>query len=181
MAASLVMVVGGAASGKSAYAQAWAEAAGPRRIYVATARCVQGDQEMVDRIELHRAKRGHGWRTLEEPSDLVGTVGREASAAPETDVLLVDCLTLWLADALARGRDAAAILQDVDGLAEALLAAPFPCAVVTNELGQGIVPENHLARRFRDLQGRANQALAARAEAVVLVTAGLPQVLKGRP
>ena len=129
-----------------------------------------GDAEMAERIARHRARRGTGWTTLETPRDVVG-----ALAAHATTPMLVDCLTLWLSNALLARADVDA---EIERLEAALAQAAAPLVLVANEVGFGIVPDNELARRFRDLQGRLNQRMAARAERVVLMVAGLPIAVK---
>ena len=169
-AARLVLVTGGARSGKSAYAQMLVEACGREPVYIATAQAQ--DAEMARRVSLHRQARGARWRLVEEPLDLVATLAREAGA---DRALLVDCLTLWLSNLMLAGRDAA---RESETLATALPRLAGAVVFVTNEVGSGIVPDNRLARDFRDAQGRLNQSMAAACDAAVLVVAGLPLVLK---
>ena len=171
--AHVLLVLGGARSGKSRHAQARAEtlaAMGKRPLFVATAQAL--DDEMADRVTRHQADRGPQWTTVEEPLDLGDAVRRLSRPGA---VLLVDCLTLWCSNMMFAGRDVDAGLAD---LADALRAAPGPVILVSNEVGLGIVPENALARRFRDLAGRINQTVAAVADEVVFVAAGLPLTLK---
>lgn len=162
------LILGGARSGKSA--RALALATGAPRTFVATAEAL--DDEMAERIARHRAERGPGWRTVEAPLDLAPAVAghREGS-------LVVDCLTLWLSNLMHAGRDPAA---EATALIDALANAGRTI-LVSNEVGLSIAPENALARRFRDEHGRLNQRLAAAADHVELVAAGLPLVLKGTP
>ena len=160
-------MLGGARSGKSAYAESLIGNGGAT--YVATAEA--GDEEMRERIAAHRQRRGDAWRTIEAPVDLTGAL-REAGPAGRP--VLVDCLTLWLSNVMAADRDVEA---DIAALGEGLAAAG-PVVLVSNEVGSGIVPDNALARAFRDHAGRLHQAIAARADRVVLVTAGLPTILK---
>ena len=167
--ARLTLVLGGARSGKSRYAESLVTALPAPWIYVATAEA--RDAEMTERIAAHQARRGAGWRTLETPRDVVG-----ALTAHGTTPLLVDCLTLWLANALLASADADA---EIERLEAALEQASAPLVLVANEVGFGIVPDNPLGRRFRDLQGLLNQRIAARADRVVLVIAGLPLTIKG--
>lgn len=141
----------------------------PRR-YIATAQA--WDDEMRDRIALHRAQRGGGWITVESPLD----VSVALSGALASEIVLVDCATLWLSNHLLAEADLAA---QTDLLLRAIAACPAPVIVVSNEVGWSIVPENALARAFRDAQGRLNQHMAAQADLVVAVMAGLPLVLKG--
>ncbi len=167
---SLTFVLGGARSGKSRYAETLAESQPGACIYVATAE--PGDAEMAARIQAHRARRGGRWRTVEEPLDLCPRL--EALAAPESCVL-VDCLTLWLSNLMAAGRDVEA---ESLALAATLSGLSGPAIVVANEVGLGIVPENDLAREFRDAAGRLNQLVAEAAPSVVFVAAGLPMTMK---
>jgi adenosylcobinamide kinase / adenosylcobinamide-phosphate guanylyltransferase len=169
--ATLTLVLGGARSGKSRYAERLITALPAPWIYVATAEA--RDSEMAERIAAHQARRGAGWRTLETPRDVVG-----ALAAHGTTPMLVDCLTLWLSNALLARADVDA---EIERLEAALGQAAAPLVLVANEVGFGIVPENVLGRRFRDLQGLLNQRIAARADRVVLVVAGLPLIIKGSP
>jgi adenosylcobinamide kinase/adenosylcobinamide-phosphate guanylyltransferase len=171
LSARLTLVLGGARSGKSRYAETIIMALPPPWIYVATAQAL--DAEMTARIAAHRARRGAGWSTVETPRDLVATL-----AANEKAPILVDCLTLWLSNLMMAD---APIDAEFDRLAQALAKATAPVVLVANEVGSGIVPDNALARRFRDLQGGLNQRIAARADTVVLLVAGLPLFLKGRP
>jgi adenosylcobinamide kinase/adenosylcobinamide-phosphate guanylyltransferase len=164
------LLIGGSRSGKSALAEKLVTASGRPRIYIATAEA--WDDEMRQRIDEHRASRGDGWQTIDAPQDLPAVL----SAIPPATAVLVDCLTLWLSNRMLADADPA---TDTAALLAALDACPAPVALVTNEVGQGIVPENALARRFRDAQGRLNQAVAARADLVVGVMAGLPFALKG--
>lgn len=168
-----LLVLGGARSGKSAYAQRLAEASGRAPVYCATA-TVSDDPEMRARIARHRAERDARWRGVEAPLDLLGTLREEAG--PDR-VVLVDCLTLWLANLVLGDRDHE---TEADALVRALPALPGPVIFVSNEVGQGIVPDNALARAFRDAQGRLNRRMAAGCDAAVLVSAGLPLVLKPR-
>jgi len=165
-----VLLLGGARSGKSALAERLATASGLRRVYVATAEA--WDDEMRARIARHRADRGTGWRTVEAPMALADAIRAHDD---HESVIVVDCLTLWLTNVMLAGRDADA---EVANLESATVDSIARLIFVTNEVGQGIVPDNALARRFRDAQGRLNQRMAARCERVVLVAAGLPLVLK---
>lgn len=171
--ASVILVLGGARSGKSGHAEGLVEAAaeaGVEPVYLATAEA--GDAEMTARIARHRARRGERWRTVEAPLDLAAALtDGTMRAAP----VLVDCLTLWLANLMAAGREPEA---ETAGLIDALDRRAAPAVLVSNEVGLGIVPDNALARAFRDAAGRLNQRIAARAERVIFVAAGLPLVLK---
>lgn len=168
-----VLVLGGARSGKSAYAQRLAEAAAPDRLYLATAEA--GDAEMAERIARHRQDRGPTWATREEPLDLVEALTSEARPGR---VVLVDCLTLWLTNVMLSDRDVEA---EIARFAAAIPGLAGPAIVVSNEVGLGLVPETPLGRAFRDSQGRANAAAAAASDAVVFLAAGLPMLLKPAP
>jgi adenosylcobinamide kinase / adenosylcobinamide-phosphate guanylyltransferase len=171
--AKLTLVLGGARSGKSRYAEGLIAALPPPWeppwTYVATAEA--GDDEMAVRIKAHRARRGPSWRTIEAPRDL-----NAALAACAKTPVLVDCLTLWLSNLMLAEVD---IDAEVERLEAALATAAAPAVLVANEVGSGIVPDHPLGRRFRDLQGLVNQRIAARADRVVLMVAGLPLALKG--
>lgn len=163
-------VLGGARSGKTGVALARAEASGLAPVMVATAQA--HDVEMEARIAAHRAERGPAWGLIEEPLALADVLAREAG---EGRVLVVDCLTLWLANLLFADRDVEA---EIAGLAATLERVGGAVILVSNEVGLGIVPENALARRFRDLQGRLNREVARAAERVTLVVAGLEVAVK---
>lgn len=167
----LTLVLGGAASGKSARAEALIVASGLSRVYVATAQPF--DDEMADKILRHQETRGPDWRTVEEPLDLAAAL----EGVREGEAVLLDCVTLWLSNHLLEESDLEA---ETEKLLAALAACPAPVVVVSNEAGMGVVPDTSLGRRFRNAQGRLNQMLAARADLVIAVMAGLPMVLKGR-
>lgn len=181
-----VLILGGARSGKSAYAErlagAWAARRGAEQVFVATAQAL--DAEMADRIARHRAERGARWRTVEAPRELTAALRREA--APNR-VVLVDCLTLWLSNEMLAQEERgtppmeaeAALEARYAGLIEALSAAEGLIVAVSNEVGYGLAPTNALGRAFRDAQGRLNQRVAAVADHAALVAAGLPLTLKG--
>src|SRR4051812_40176827 len=166
------LVLGGARSGKSAFAERLVRDSALQRIYLATA--TAGDDEMQARISHHRIQRGDGWRTIEEPLELVPTLARESA---KDRAVLVDCLTLWLSNLMHAGRDAEA---ETRRLADWLGKAQHPVVLVSNEVGLGLVPETPLGRSFRDAQGRLNQAIAAAVPNVVFIAAGLPLRLKGQ-
>ncbi len=168
-----LLVLGGARSGKSRFAQASAEALPGELVYVATAQAF--DDEMADRIARHRDDRGARWRTVEEPLALAAAIVREA--APRR-IVMVDCLTLWASNLILADRDPRSATA---GLIGALAGLACPIILVSNEVGLGIVPDNALARRFRDVTGELNQAVAAAADSVILMTAGLPLALKSPP
>jgi adenosylcobinamide kinase / adenosylcobinamide-phosphate guanylyltransferase len=170
--AKLTLVTGGARSGKSRYAENLITALPPPWIYVATAQA--GDAEMAARIAEHRKRRSANWTIVEVPHQLAGAFSHIDEAAP----VLVDCLTLWLSNRLLADAD---VEEEIEQLAGVLAHRSGPLVLVTNEVGSGIVPDNALARRFRDAQGRLNQRMAVLADRVVLVVAGLPLALKGHP
>jgi adenosylcobinamide kinase/adenosylcobinamide-phosphate guanylyltransferase len=166
----VTLVLGGARSGKSRHAQALAEAQGGALVFVATAQAL--DDEMRARVAQHRADRDTHWRTVEAPHALAETIVADGQPG---SVLLVDCLTLWASNLLLGEEDAALALDALDA---ALRDTAARVVLVANEVGLGIVPDNALARRFRDLAGTINQRVAARADRVVFIAAGLPLVLK---
>lgn len=176
MTGETVFVLGGARSGKTAHGlslcEMWHAERGLTPVYVASAQAY--DTEMTDRIERHKAERGPHWRTVEAPTALAQAIRTESTP---TTCLLVDCLTLWLTNLML-----AEMPQDLDAasteLVAALREAEGPVVLVSNEVGLGIVPENALARRFRDEAGRLNQTVAAASDRVVFVAAGIPMVLK---
>lgn len=170
MLPELTLVLGGAASGKSTLAESLVAQSGQNRVYLATAQAF--DDEMQAKVARHRQMRGDGWQTIEAPLD-PGSVLHDISAG---QVVLLDCATMWLSNHLLAESD---LEQARDTLLAGLSACLAPVVVVSNEVGLSVVPENPLARRFREAQGRLNQTLAARAGLVVNVVAGLPQVLKG--
>jgi adenosylcobinamide kinase / adenosylcobinamide-phosphate guanylyltransferase len=165
-----LLVLGGARSGKSAYAQSLAEAFGSDRVYLATA--AAGDEEMAARIARHQADRGRGWTTLEERLDIASVLLTQAKAGR---MVVVDCLTLWLSNLMLAGRDPGPALT---ALADAIRGLAGPAILVSNEVGMGLVPDNKLGREFRDWQGRVNREIGAACEAVIFVAAGLPLQLK---
>ena len=165
----LTLVLGGARSGKSRHAEGLITALPPPWTYVATAEA--GDEEMAARIKSHRERRGAQWRTIEAPRELA----KALSACGDRPVL-VDCLTLWLSNLMLAEAN---VEEEIAQLEETLAATKGPLVLVANEVGSGIVPSYPLGRRFRDMQGILNQRMAARAERVILMVAGLPLALKG--
>ncbi len=166
----VTLVLGGARSGKSRYAERFVTDAASRGTYCATAEA--GDAEMAERIAAHRARRGRFWHTVETPLALAQAIAKEAMRERP---LLIDCLTLWLSNLLLAGKQPDA---EAAALCNALREAAGPVVLVSNEVGMGLVPETALGRRFRDAAGRLNQDVAALADHVVFVVAGLPLVLK---
>lgn len=166
---SLTFVVGGARSGKSLHAETLATAHPAPWLYIATAEIY--DDEMRERVDLHRARRAEGWRTIDAPYDLAGELGRVPAGQP----VLVDCLTLWLTNHMLAERD---LELETGALVAALSQPRGPWFVVSNEVGLGIVPDNALARRFRDAAGRLNAEVAKVADRVLFMVAGLPMTVK---
>jgi adenosylcobinamide kinase/adenosylcobinamide-phosphate guanylyltransferase len=169
----VTLILGGARSGKSAHAEKLAAdycaRHGHGAMYLATAQA--RDAEMADRIAQHRARRGADWQTIEAPLDIVTTL----ESAPKGMSILVDCLTLWLANLMETNRD---LPHEFKRLTDCLRSVAGPIILVANEVGLGIVPDNQLARRFRDHAGLLNQTVAACADQVLFVAAGLPMRLK---
>ena len=161
-----ILILGTVASGKSAFAEGLID--DNEAIYVATAEA--DDEEMRARIEAHKVRRGGNWTTIEEPLDLAGVLDANGHAP-----MLIDCLTLWLSNLMHARRDAE---TETVALCRAIGDANFPVVLVSNEVGGGIRPDNVLARDYQDASGRMNQRVAAAADRVYLVTAGIPQLLK---
>jgi adenosylcobinamide kinase/adenosylcobinamide-phosphate guanylyltransferase len=172
MAKQIILVTGGARSGKSKYAEQRVGELGSRHLYVATAEAK--DEEMTQRIAEHQKRRGDRWLTVEEPVELAEAL---LTRRGRTDCALVDCLTLWISNLLIR-RDEKYVAESVEQLLETVPQLDFHVVLVTNEVGCGVVPDNPLARQFRDLSGWANQRIAAVATEVVLTVAGIPMVVK---
>lgn len=166
----VTLVLGGARSGKSRFAEQLLDRVPRNRTYLATSEIF--DDEMAERVRLHRAQRGENWRTVEEPLAMAATLIRETEKG---DAVLIDCLTLWLSNLMGAGRD---IAGETAQLIASLPQLGGPVVFVSNEVGLGIVPDNALARQFRDHAGRLNQAIAAAADQVFFLAAGLPLRLK---
>jgi adenosylcobinamide kinase/adenosylcobinamide-phosphate guanylyltransferase len=163
-------ILGGAASGKSEWAENFILGSGLRVIYLATGRVE--DDETFSKVEIHKSRRDDRWHTIEEPMDLTAPL---ASLDPNTPVL-IDCATMWLSNQMMAEND---LTLATTTLVTALQGCPAPWVIVSNEVGHGIVPDNKLARQFREAQGRLNIAFAREADLAVMVVAGLPQILKG--
>ena len=170
-----VLVIGGCRSGKSSHALHLAEAAGVRKIFVAT--CIAQDEEMAQRVAAHRSERGDDWETVEAPLDLAAAI---ADGSRRADVVLADCLTLWASNLLLseNGPENNKVIGPLSDLVSAIGEAPCPVILVSNEVGAGIVPENRLARIFRDEVGRINQQVAAAVDRVIWMVAGIPLTVK---
>ena len=170
------LVLGGARSGKSRYAVEQAAQSGPRVAFLATARAL--DADMAARIARHQADRPARFTTVEEPQEIVAACRR---AATTHDVILVDCATVWVANLMERGDDDAAVLAAVDDLAKLQRERVVSLLIVSNEVGEGVHPSTALGRRYRDLLGSVNQRLAAAADRVTMMVAGLPMTVKDVP
>jgi adenosylcobinamide kinase/adenosylcobinamide-phosphate guanylyltransferase len=172
--AKIIFITGGARSGKSRLAEEIAQRQGEPLLYVATGQA--GDGEMAERIARHRERRGPAWQTIEEPQALAEVLtGHDGYFG----AVLVDCVTLWLTNLLLATDDSAAVLAQVRRLTALFGTLQTPVILVSNEVGMGIVPENRLARTFRDLAGEANELIAAAADEVYVMFSGLPLKLKG--
>lgn len=171
-----VLVLGGARSGKSRHALEQARQAGTSVAFLATARALDGD--MATRIGRHRAERPARWTTIEEPHEVPVACRR---AARSHDLVVVDCVTVWVSNLMDHGDDDALVLAAVDDLAKLLRERLVSVILVSNEVGEGVHPPTELGRRFRDLLGLANQRLAAAADRVTLMVAGLPMTAKDAP
>jgi adenosylcobinamide kinase/adenosylcobinamide-phosphate guanylyltransferase len=173
----ITFVIGGCRSGKSRYALDRAgKLSENNKFFIAT--CMPQDEEMRQRVSRHQKDRGKNWITLEVPIDLPEAVLENSSQA---DVILVDCLTLWISNLLAKTQKISEdeVIESVDNLTRALQTVKCPVILVSNEVGTGIVPENALARQFRDIMGMANQRVAACADGVIWMAAGIPVKIKG--
>jgi adenosylcobinamide kinase/adenosylcobinamide-phosphate guanylyltransferase len=166
----VTLILGGASSGKSAFAENLVKSCDKSWVYLATAEAL--DEEMTTRIARHRQSRGNPWRLIEEPLE----IARALSDATKDEIILLDCATMWLSNQLFHGRD---LTVAQTGLCAALLSCAAPVVVVSNEVGLGGVMQNKLARQFGEAQGQLNIALANQADLVVQVITGLPMVLKG--
>ncbi|MFZ5570098.1 MAG: bifunctional adenosylcobinamide kinase/adenosylcobinamide-phosphate guanylyltransferase [Thermodesulfobacteriota bacterium] len=169
----IIFVVGGCRSGKSGHALTLAEQYGSNRVFLAT--CIPADEEMRDRVAAHRRDRGTGWETIESPYDLAEAVREHSRKA---DVLLVDCLTLWVSNRMLETESLGDMTSACEDLIQSLAEAACPVLLVSNEVGSGIVPDNKLARDFRDQVGWVNQKIATAADRVIWMVAGIPVTVK---
>jgi len=175
MVNELIFIIGGCRSGKSKHALQTAEKMpGNRKIYIAT--CVPQDNEMKQRVARHQKERSQNWVTVEEPLHLPQAL---LENSPKADVMLVDCLTLWVSNLLMKTDDEKQLEEMISQLIDTLEKATGPIVLVSNEVGTGIVPENRLARQYRDIIGLANQAVAKTAGKVIWMVAGIPLTVKG--
>ena len=171
--AHFTLVTGGTRSGKSRFAVELAKTFGRRIVYIAT--CHPADAQMRQRVDRHRRERPAHWVTVEQPANLSSQLARLTAGC---DGALFDCLTMYVSDLVLKKRSDAAIQRDVRRLCEAIRHGSVPVAMVTNEVGSGVVPDHPLGRRFRDVAGMANQLAARVADRVVLMVSGLPLVIK---
>jgi adenosylcobinamide kinase/adenosylcobinamide-phosphate guanylyltransferase len=171
----LIFVTGGCRSGKSQFALDYASRHFQKKLYLAT--CEAFDEEMVKRIEQHQLRRGSDWQTVEEPIKIAEAIKQHGK---DMEVILLDCVTLWLSNLLMREKDDREIVNEVDEFIDTMKQAQSSCVIVSNEVGMGLVPVAALGRRFRDLSGMANQKMAQAAQTVVFMVSGIPILLKGK-
>ncbi len=168
-----IFVIGGCRSGKSSHALELAERLPGEKRFIAT--CIPYDDEMKARVDNHQKTRSRQWNTMEAPVDLAGAITENATAS---GVVLADCMTLWISNLIMENRSGQEIVQEIDRLCHAIRNAPGTVILVSNEVGMGIVPENSMARMFRDYAGLANQKVAATVTRVVWMVAGIPVKVK---
>lgn len=174
MEKKLIVVTGGTKSGKSNFAVKIARGLGNRVVFLAT--CIPQDEEMKKRVALHQKSRPPHWETVEEGENVVSVL-REVKNSCQ--VVIIDCLTLFISNLLVSGKTGREIRDEVEKTAKEALVAPYHVIIVTNEVGSGLVPENQLGRRFRDIAGEANQIVAGYAHEVYLMVSGIPLKIKG--
>jgi adenosylcobinamide kinase/adenosylcobinamide-phosphate guanylyltransferase len=171
----LIFVTGGCRSGKSQFALDYANRRFHKKLYLAT--CEALDEEMIQRIEQHKSRRGSDWQTVEEPIKIADAIKQHAN---DMEVILLDCMTLWLSNLLMRKKDDREIMNEVSRLVDTVSPGQTSFVFVSNEVGMGLVPVEPLGRRFRDLSGMANQKIAEVAQTVVFMVSGIPIFLKGK-
>lgn len=169
----ITFITGGARSGKSNFALKTADVIGKIKAYIATAEAL--DDEMRERIEIHRKSRGNDWHTIEEPINLLSLFESKHS---EWDIAVIDCLTLWVSNLVGKGLTDEAILKMAHNVSEIMAKSGCSIIIVSNEVGMGIVPDNPLARRFRDIAGKVNQIMASTSNEVYWMVAGIPVQIK---
>lgn len=170
-----IFIVGGARSGKSRYGQDLAKSMGEKIAFVAT--CIPGDKEMKKRVALHKSSRPSHWKTIEEPKNLKSVVG---ALKNKFDVVIIDCLGILVSNLLVNGSSEKQIQNEITSVASVLSKPGLSSVVVSNDVGAGIVPDNALARKFRDILGLANQVMADSADEVILMQSGIPVTIKRR-
>ena len=171
----LIFITGGCRSGKSQFAQDYANRHFHKKLYLAT--CEPLDEEMVKRIEDHKERRGSDWQTVEEPLKIAEAIKQHQH---DTEVILLDCITLWLSNLLMMQQSDHQVMKEVSRLTDTVNQGQLSLIFVSNEVGMGIVPGEPLGRRFRDLAGMANQKIAEAAQTVVFMVSGIPMFLKGK-
>jgi len=171
----ITLILGGARSGKSAYAQKMAQGGRAKVAFIAT--CMPKDKEMAARIRLHKRARPAGWKTFEDPENIPALLGKIGTSF---NIVVIDCLTLWVSGFVLKGNSFISIKKETKSLLRALRKINACSIVVSNEVGQGIVPDNKLARDFRDIAGKVNQLVASQADEVFFMVAGLPLNIKGK-
>ena len=174
MAEKIIFITGGCRSGKSRYALDYANRHFSKKLYLAT--CQVLDEEMAQRVEEHRKMRGPEWQTIEEPLEIVEKL---EDCWDQADVILLDCMTLWLSNLLRKWDKDSKIMAEVERLVDHIKYSAIPLIIVSNEVGMGIVPRDALSRRFRDLSGTMNQRIAETANTMILMISGIPIFLKG--
>jgi adenosyl cobinamide kinase/adenosyl cobinamide phosphate guanylyltransferase len=171
-----ILITGGCRSGKSHYALDYANRHYSKKLYLAT--CEALDEEMAQRIERHKKTRGPEWQTVEEPLEIVNKIRQYGN---EVDVILLDCITLWLSNLLMRQKDDSKIMNEAEKLMDTIQQSQTSIILITNEVGMGIVPAEPLGRRFRDLSGMVNQRMTEVTDTVIFMVSGIPLFLKGKP
>jgi adenosylcobinamide kinase/adenosylcobinamide-phosphate guanylyltransferase len=174
MGKRLIFITGGARSGKSRFALDYANRHFSKRLYLAT--CEVLDEEIAERVENHKKMRGPEWKTVEEPIEIIDKINEYGD---RVEAILLDCITLWLSNLLMRQNSDVKIMDELDRFIKTIKQNQTSFIIVSNEVGMGIVPADSLGRRFRDLQGMANQKIAEAAETVILMVSGIPMILKG--
>lgn len=175
MGKKIIFITGGCRSGKSRFALNYGNQHFSKKLYLAT--CEVLDEEMACRVENHKKMRGPEWQTIEEPIEVVQKIRQYGN---EVEVILLDCITLWLSNLLMKWGDDGRAMEEVEKLTEALKGSPSSFILVSNEVGMGIVPADPLSRRFRDIAGWANQKLAESVDTVIFMVSGIPIFLKGK-
>ena len=175
MGKKIIFITGGCRSGKSRFALDYANEHFSKKLYLAT--CEALDEEMTERITHHKKTRGPEWQTIEEPIEVVNKIRQYGD---KTDVILLDCITLWLSNLLMRGKVDSEIMKKVGALIDMMREVQTSLIFVSNEVGLGIVPADPLSRRFRDLSGMANQKIAMAADAVIFMVSGISIFVKGK-
>jgi adenosylcobinamide kinase/adenosylcobinamide-phosphate guanylyltransferase len=175
MGKKVIFITGGCRSGKSRFALDYANRHFSKKLYIAT--CEVLDEEMARRVESHKKTRGPDWKTIEEPIEVANKIEEYGD---KVEVILLDCITLWLSNLLLKWDDDSKVTGEVDRFIETLKESQTSFIIVSNEVGMGIVPADPLSRRFRDLSGTVNQRIAEVADTVILMVSGLPIFLKGK-